>query len=280
MNYIPYIIVFVLIFGTIGFVVYSNSEEAKALKQGCDIEKIFTGVNIDDLSEAQVKKMISDCDAQQVLNDVEKIALDKIGKIQSINDAGDIAEIFKGKPALVQQTTFINQNTGVELTEEEFISYQESQGVELDGVDIFKIKIEGGESYGFTTKYSDIELPDNHYLIGIPAIFSGLLKKVIEGSCKLNDTTNQVECKYVDPATFKYTFIISCKYRDTCALETITRSQEETNNDGTWTQKVQTGMFTEGEYMLSIQANSLVDNPITQRPYLIEVEQKFQMVSP
>ncbi|MCV0393641.1 MAG: hypothetical protein K5790_10205 [Nitrosopumilus sp.] len=279
MNYIPYIIIFALIFGTIGFVVYSNSEEAKSLRQGCDIEQIFTGVNVNNLSEEQIKKMISDCDAQAVLNSAEQIALNNLGKIQSINDAGDIAEIFKGKPTVVQQTSFVNSNTGKEISEQEFIQLVNATG-DLTDEDIINIKITGGESFGHTPKYSNVELPDNHYLIGNPATFSGLLKKVIEGSCKLNPETELVECKYVEPATFQYTFIISCEHRDFCALEPITRPSEETNNDGTWTQTIQTGRFTEGEYLMSIQANSLVDNPLTQRPYLIEVEKTFQMVSP
>lgn len=246
MNYIPYAIVIVLIFGVIGFVVYNNNTEVK-----------------------------------QTVDELEDIAMKNLGKITEVNGAGDIVDIFKGEPTVVQETTFVNESTGQELTKDEFIAKQETLGNTITEEDIVQMTIEGGESFGYTTKFDLKELPDSTYQIGNPVSFIGKLQKVIEGSCGLNQDTQVIECDYVDPAKFSFTFYVTCEYRDYCTLSTITRPGEMTNNDGTWLQKIQTmpSAYTPGTYKIMIEANSLVNNPATDRPYLISAEKIFHLVN-
>lgn len=215
---------------------------------------------------------------QGQFDDAKKTALDNIGSIVEKNKVGDIAEIFKNEATVVQKTVFVNENTGQELTEDEFINKVNQTGT-LTEEDLVMIKVEGGESYGYTPKFKLEELPENHYQISNPVLFSGKLQKVIEDSCELNQDTNAVACDYITPALFSYTFEVTCEHRDFCNLITITRTGQKTNNDGSWDQKIQTNPsdFNEGEYIMSISANSDVINPDTQRPYLINAEQKFYM---
>ena len=246
MNYIPYVIIIVLIFGGLGFVVYSNNGNV-----------------------------------QQSYDELEDIAMQQLGKISEVNDAGDVVEIFKGKPTLVQETTFVDSSTGQELTQEEFIAVQTAQGNKVTEEDIMQMTIEGGESYGFTAKFDLKELPESTYQVSNPVLFSGVMKKVIEGSCKLNQDTQVIECNYIDPSKFSYTFSVSCDHREFCNLSEIFRYNEMTNNDGSWSQKIQTNPsdFTPGEYLMKIEANSQVVNPATDRPYLISAEKVFYMVN-
>lgn len=244
MNYIPHVIGIVLILGLVFYFVW-----------------------------------IHDGDINSAYNNAEQIALDNIGKIRTMNDAGDVAEIFKGKPTVVQETVFINQNTGKEVSKDEFIQTVNQTGTVTEE-DLIQMYVTGGESYGYTAQFKNKELPDNHYQISNPVQFNGKLMKVIEGSCMLNPDTNNVECDYITPATFSYTFTVSCEYRDFCSLTDIFRYGQKTQNDGSWNQLIQTNPsdFTVGEYVMKIEANSEVINPVTLRPYIIIAEKKFNMV--
>jgi len=244
LSYFYHVLVLVAVFGLLGYVMFNTSQS--------DMEK-----------------------GMEMAKDLK----DKLAGITVTSPAGDIAKINENKPAIRQQQIFVNDETGEELTEEQLVQIAVLKGIPEE--DIILLAIEGGSSFGYTSRYKNTELSADHYQIGNPILFSGLLKKVIPGSCRMDRDTSQPVCEYIDPAKFKYTFTVTCQFREHCVLTDIVRQSEETHNDGTWDEKIQTSSSsfrTDGEYKMMLEANSEATNPETDKPYLITVEKIFFMV--
>ncbi len=123
----------------------------------------------------------------------------------------------------------------------------------------------------------DVILPENTYIIGNPFEISFKLKKVIPNSCRI--VQNDEVCDYVTPAKFDFVMEISCRHRAFCSIDPITINNQQTNNFGEFKYMLYTNSrFTEGDYMITVDANSISIDPDTQRPYEIHISQMVRLV--
>lgn len=210
----------------------------------------------------------------------EVLAKQQLAKITSSTPAGDVIEVFENEPTVKQEKVYVNEETGENMTKEQMVQIAVLKNISAE--DIIILELTGASSFGFTTQYKNVELAVDYYQIGNPIVFNGKLKKVIPNSCEIDSKTDLIICDYIEPALFGYTFTISCEYRDFCSLSNIHRRTQDTNNDGTWSEKVHTsgsGGWVEGEYVMEVVANSEAINPETDRPYLITISKTFNLVN-